>query len=423
MALFASPRDGQLDQKRDVDDRTDRLPAATSIRSLRKAMLPGVPVQNPRSPANRVRTAASSPDLLTPGAFLTERALHLRQLSVEQWGEEHAIEMVGFCPQMVELQTKLDKIGRYREPVLITGESGVGKEWFATAVYLLSNRRGRPLISVNCPQFQQGDLTVSELFGHTKGSFTGAIADRRGAFEEADGGVAFLDEVGDLHVGAQAMLLRALATGEYKPLGATRPRTADVRVVAATNRNLNQLVLVNQFRQDLLFRLWQFHLAVPALRERGNDWRVILEYYLLRLCRRHGVEKRFSTSAMKMLENYQWPGNVRQLISIVTVGYAMADGDTIETADFVSEIEKHNQPGDSADTFFERIATDTKGFWELVYQPFINRDLNRAQVKAIIRRGLAASEGNYRRLLDLLHLPTTDYQRFMDFLRHHDLKP
>jgi DNA-binding NtrC family response regulator len=382
-----------------------------------------VPDLNSSPPAEPGRIPMSAADLLTPGKFMTGSALQLRRASVEHWGDRAAVEMIGLCPQVVELQTKLEKIGRYREPVLITGESGVGKELFAHAVYLLSARKGMPYVSVNCPQFQEGNLTVSELFGHTKGSFTGAIVDRRGAFEEADGGVVFLDEVGDLDVTAQAMLLRTLSTGEYKPLGAARPRTADVRVVAATNQDLNKLVLVNQFRYDLLFRLWYFHLAIPPLRQRGDDWRVVLDYYLLRLCKHHGVAKRFSGSSLRLLESYHWPGNVRQLISIVTIGYAMADGDTIETADFASELEKFDKAADTAEAFYDRLLTGTKDFWELVYQPFIDCDLNRSQVSAIIKRGLATTEGNYRKLLDLLRLPAADYQKFMDFLRHHNLKP
>src|SRR5205807_1248208 len=187
---------------------------------------------------------------------------------------------------------------------------------------------------------QDGNLTVSELFGHTRGSFTGAIADRRGAFEEADGGVIFLDEVGDLHLTAQAMLLRSLQTGEFKPLGATRARSADVRVVSATNRSLNTLVVTNQFRYDLLFRLWYFHLAVPPLRERADDWRLIVEYTLMSLARKDGIAKRMSEPALNALANYHWPGNVRQLISVVTMGYAMAEGTCIESEDIVAEFGK-----------------------------------------------------------------------------------
>lgn len=367
-------------------------------------------------------SAADPGYLLEPGRYLTDRALALRQASVAASRDCTPIEIVGRSPGVEALLVKLEKIRRYNEPVLITGESGVGKEWFARAVHLLGPRCTRPLVTVNCPQFQEGNLTVSELFGHIKGSFTGAVADRRGAFEEAQGSVLFLDEVGDLHPLAQAMLLRAIATGEYKPLGADRARTADVRVVAATNRDLNQLVLVNQFRYDLLCRLWYFHLAVPPLRERGDDWRLLLDFYLHRLAAHHGVAKRFSPSAMKVLENYRWPGNVRQLIGIVTMGYAMADGDVIEEQDFASEMEKYGRAGDDMGLLYERVLAGAS-FWDAVYEPFMNRDLNRAQVKTFIRRALAAADDNYRRLIDLLQLPASDYQRFMDFLRHHDLKP
>src|SRR5262249_52790070 len=159
------------------------------------------------------------------------------------------------------------------------------KEGVAQAVYLFGQMIGRPYIAVNCPQFQEDNMTVSELFGHTKGSFTGALTDRRGAFEEADGGVLFLDEIGDLHPTAQAMLLRVLASGEVRPLGATKHRTVEVRVVSATNRPLNRLIMNQQFRYDLFFRLRHFHLDIPPLRDRGDDWRLVMDYWLARLSR------------------------------------------------------------------------------------------------------------------------------------------
>ncbi|MGE5244843.1 MAG: sigma-54-dependent transcriptional regulator [Betaproteobacteria bacterium] len=380
-------------------------------------------------------------DVVDPAQFMTDRALRVRELSIQRWGEARAIEMVGLSPRFVELQAKLEKFARYHEPVLVTGESGVGKEGVAQAVYLLGTPPGRPYVSVNCPQHQDANLTVSELFGHTKGSFTGAIADRKGAFEEADGGVIFLDEVGDLHLTAQAMLLRTLQVGEFKPLGATRARSASVRVVSATNRSLNTLVVTNQFRYDLLFRLWYFQLAVPPLRDRGDDWRLIIDYRLLNLARKYGVAKRFSAASLRLLEGYSWPGNVRQLTSLVTMGYAMADADLIEPEDFASEMAKAEQtsgvdqpapvppappaPKREVDRDLELYArlTAEGDFWRLVYEPFMERDLNREQVKTIIRKGLADVGGNYRRMIESFRLPGTDYQRFMDFLRHHDLKP
>src|SRR5262245_40730384 len=346
-------------------------------------------------------------DLVTiePSQFMSEQALRIRALSVERWGDHSALEMVGHSPKFLELQSKLAKAARYKEPVLVTGESGVGKEAFAQAVYLLGAQKGRPYVSVNCPQHQDGNLTVSELFGHTRGSFTGAIADRRGAFEEADGGVIFLDEVGDLHLTAQAMLLRSLQTGEFKPLGATKARSADVRVVSATNRNLNTLVVTNQFRYDLLFRLWYFHLAVPALRDRGDDWRLIVDYCLLSLAKKYGIAKRMSGDALRTLGAYYWPGNVRQLISVLTMGSAMAEGTYIEPDDFVAEFNKpvdtdpithHTPPVESLDPpsapavaaaiadiateLFDRITEHGDSFWQTVYERFMDRDLNRSQV-------------------------------------------
>ena len=149
--------------------------------------------------------------------------------------------MVGASPAYVALQQKLQKVARYQEPVLIFGESGVGKEQLAAAIYLLGESLDRPFVSVNCPQYQDGNLTVSELFGHRKGAFTGAITDHRGAFEEADGGVLFLDEIGDLQANTQAMLLRALSTGEFRPLGAAKPRSVEVRVIWLASRSRYRL--------------------------------------------------------------------------------------------------------------------------------------------------------------------------------------
>ena len=359
-------------------------------------------------------------------AVMSERALRIRSLSVERWGEDKAVEMVGLDPAFQDVQAKLEKVAKYREPVLVTGESGAGKEAMAQAIYLLGQGKGRPYVSVNCPQYQEDNLTVSELFGHTKGSFTGAIIDRKGAFEEADGGVIFLDEIGDLNPGAQAMLLRTISTGEFKPLGATRARTAQVRVVAATNRPLNRLVFTQQFRYDLLFRLQHFHLQLPPLRERGDDWRLILDHCLIRLRQRYGVEKHFSPAALNLLAGYPWPGNVRQLISVVTMGYAMADGDTIQPTDFaaqLSDTEDEKEKSDVAQDLYRRIVSTGEDFWSVVYQPFMDRELNRSQVKTIIRKGLLAVDGNYKRLVESFHLTGSDYQKFMDFLRHHELKP
>lgn len=353
---------------------------------------------------------------------LSEIALRVRELSVQTWGEERAVEMVGSAPKLTELHKKIQKIATFQEPVLITGESGVGKESLAQAIYLLSPRIGKPMVSVNCPQYREGNLTVSELFGHKKGSFTGALADRQGCFETANGGVIFLDEIGDLHMSAQVMLLRALANGEFQPLGADYTRRVNVRVVAATNRPLDRLMVGEEFRHDLFFRLQYFLLHIPPLRERGEDWRLLIDYFLTRLYRKYGVRKHFSAESLKILAGYDWPGNVRELMSVTTMGYALSDGATIEPRDFVTRLAQ-SQPATEGEDLYRRLVVEKGNFWDVIYTPFMERHLNRAQVKAIVKQGLIEAQNSYRDLLDVFGLSMNDYQKFMDFLRHHQLKP
>lgn len=360
----------------------------------------------------------------TLGRYLGETAQRVRSLSIDLWGEARAVEMVGLHPSFSDLLARLEKVAGYDEPVLIIGESGCGKELLAEALYLLGARHGRPFIPVNCPQYQDGNLTVSELFGHTRGSFTGAVADRRGCFETGDGGVIFLDEIADLHMSAQVMLLRALATGEFQPLGADKRTSVNVRVIAATNRELNHLMVANEFRHDLFFRLRYFLLTVPPLRQRGDDWRLLLDYALGRLHRKYGVEKRFSAASLNLLAGYHWPGNIRQLMSMTTMGYALAEGNIIEPRDFADQLDHvRANPPESADDLYQRVFVGAQSFWSAVYDPFMRRDLNRSQVKAFIKKGLVESQGSYQGLLKQLGIPQADYQKFMDFLRHHRLKP
>lgn len=347
----------------------------------------------------------------------------VRQLSEESWGAGKRVAIVGRSAAMVDVLRRIEKVAPYEEPILILGESGVGKESLAQAVYLLSDRRGQPFVSVNCPQYLEGNLTVSELFGHRKGSFTGATADRKGCFETADRGVLFLDEIGDLHMSAQVMLLRALASGEFQPLGSDRMKKVNVRVVAATNRSLNQLATEKQFRRDLIFRLRYFPVEVPPLRERGEDWRLLLDHFLDQLRRRYGVAKRFSERSLELLRGYSWPGNVRQLISVATTGYALAASDVIEPADFVDHLEHDRREGSRVDPLLRSLCTHRGDFWKLVQQPYLDRDLNRREVQRLISHGLRQCRGSYRQLLDLWGIEPEHYQKFMDFLRHHRLKP
>ena len=359
------------------------------------------------------------------GSRLQPLSGRIRELSVERWGDARAVEMIGDSPAFVSLLSKIQKFAPFSEPVLITGESGSGKDVVAQALYLLGTPVDKPFVTANCPQFQEDSLAVSELFGHTKGSYTGAGTDRQGAFEVARGGVLFLDEIGDLSPGVQAMLLRALSTGEIKPLGSSMTKQVSVRVLAATNRPLNHLIMTERFRYDLFFRLRHFHVDVPPLRERGHDWEHILDRALCRFCDRYGLRKRFSQAAMDVLAAYSWPGNVRQVVSLAAAGYAMADKNIIDV-DVVTALLEDTMPGarSVAAPLEPAVESGPVGnFWRDVHGPFMRRDLNRREVLRVVRQALERSGGSYRRGLAMLGLPDSDYQKFMAFLRHHRLKP
>lgn len=367
-----------------------------------------------------------------PSAWLTPFASRVAALSEAAWGRPGAVRMVGSSPALLEAQTRLERFARVARPVLITGESGVGKELFARACYLLSPRNGRPFLTVNCAQFADENLLVSELFGHRKGSFTGAATDRKGLFEEADGGVLFLDEVGELSPRAQAALLRAIGVGEIVRLGESRARRVDVRVVAATNRDLRAMVADGSFREDLYYRLAPLRLRVPPLRERGDDWRKIAEAYLAGLSRQAGEPKRLGASAVRALDGYAWPGNVREVRGLLDTAFCLCLGDTLEAADVEPELRPGADELDEdalalaaggAPDPYARMSRGEASFWTAVRDPYLDRELNRDEVRSIVERGLEQAGGSYKRALRAFGLPEGEYLKFMDFLRHHRLKP
>ncbi|MNZ60379.1 Transcriptional regulatory protein ZraR [compost metagenome] len=214
---------------------------------------------------------------------------------------------------MLELYSKIRKVSPTDSTVLIQGESGTGKELVARALHNLSRRAKAPLISVNCAAIPE-TLIESELFGHEKGAFTGATAGRAGLVEAADGGTLFLDEIGELPLEAQARLLRVLQEGEIRRVGSVQSQKVDVRLIAATHRDLKTLAKTGQFREDLYYRLHVISLKLPALRERGNDVLEIARAFLTRQCAQMGREGlRFAADAEQAIRHYSWPGNVREL--------------------------------------------------------------------------------------------------------------
>lgn len=227
------------------------------------------------------------------------------------------IGIIGSCPPMQDLYSKIRKVAPTDSNVLIQGESGTGKELVARALHNLSRRAKAPMISVNCAAIPE-TLIESELFGHEKGAFTGASAGRAGLVEAADGGTLFLDEIGELPLEAQARLLRVLQEGEIRRVGSVQSQKVDVRLIAATHRDLKSLAKIGQFREDLYYRLHVIALKLPALRERGADVNEIASAFLARQSARIGRDDlRFSHEAEQAIRHYSWPGNVRELENAV----------------------------------------------------------------------------------------------------------
>jgi Nif-specific regulatory protein len=242
-------------------------------------------------------------------------------------------ELIGESAPMKQLKGRITKIARATGCVLVRGESGVGKELVARAVHRASNRSDRPMLSVNCAAIPR-DLMESQLFGHKRGAFTGADADHLGWFQQAHSGTLFLDEVGEMTLEGQAKLLRILEGHPFLPVGATNEVTVDVRVIAATNRDLSEIVREKGFREDLYYRLSVFELYIPPLRERGSDIERLVNFFLDHFKLQHGRPGlALSDAARAKLLSYPWPGNVRQLRNVVDSAVVMAEGDVIEPAD------------------------------------------------------------------------------------------
>lgn len=227
------------------------------------------------------------------------------------------IGIIGSCPPMLDMYSKIRKVAPTDSNVLIQGESGTGKELVARALHNLSRRAKAPMISVNCAAIPES-LIESELFGHEKGAFTGASAGRAGLVEAADGGTLFLDEIGELPLEAQARLLRVLQEGEIRRVGSVQSQKVDVRLIAATHRDLKSLAKVGQFREDLYYRLHVIALKLPPLRERGSDVNEIAHAFLARQSARVGrTDLKFAPDAERAISQYSWPGNVRELENAV----------------------------------------------------------------------------------------------------------
>ena len=317
--------------------------------------------------------------------------------------------------------------------VLISGESGVGKEVLAHIIHQRSARARRQFITINCAGVPE-TLLESELFGHMRGSFTDAHRDRRGLLEMADGGTVLLDEVGEMSMRMQTMLLRFLENGEIQRIGSDRFKTTvDVRIIAATNRDLFERTREKEFREDLYYRLNVVHLVMPPLRARREDVPLLFEHFLKVMAEQHKLPMcRVTSEAIEQLESYDWPGNIRELKNVAERVAVRHAGQLLTPRELSMRVSTprpaaagspgaHAAPAASlADALYDRMTRNGESFWQVVFVPFMARDLTRETVREVVRRGLEYTQGNYRMMAPLFNFPATDYKRFLNFLQKHD---
>ena len=350
------------------------------------------------------------------------------------------MQMIGTSAVIRDLREELARVARCDAKVLITGESGTGKEVVARTIGAESLRAAAPFVPVNCAGLPE-NLLESELFGHVKGSFTGAYRDKPGKLEMARNGTIFLDEIGEMTPRMQGLLLRFLETGEIQKVGAEQVAMAsNVRVIAATNRNLRDLITQGLFREDLFFRLNVIHIVVPPLRERREDIPLLVDHFLegLRSGRYNGDGEpsvpsagllvRFSPAAIQAMAQAPWPGNVRQLENVVERLVVTARRDIIDVDDLPAEVRApttarrlaRERRRTVADELFDKLVGHGESFWTAVYPLYMNREITRSNVRDLVHKGLAEARGNYKIVARLFNLEPREYKRFLNFLRKHD---
>jgi two-component system response regulator HydG len=350
--------------------------------------------------------------------------------------QKKEVRLVGQSDAIRLIESEADIAARSDAKVLITGETGVGKEVVARLIHHRSMRASAPLVTLNCAGLPDS-LLESELFGHVRGSFTGAYRDKPGLLEMAPNGTLFLDEVGEMSQRMQAVLLRFLESGEIQRVGADRSHTrVNVRLITATNRDLETEVANGKFREDLFFRLNVIRLSIPPLRDRGGDIPLLVTYFLQSYRQMHQTAAReISPEAMEALVAHRWPGNVRELKNVVERIVLKASGPVVTLADVPADVTRalngrvvghasattdlparSSQAQELASLMLDR----GESFWAAVYPLFVARDLTRADLRTVVQTGLERTNGNYRMLVELFNMPSGDYKRFLSFLRKHD---
>jgi DNA-binding NtrC family response regulator len=352
--------------------------------------------------------------------------------------------LLGESAAIVSLRREIEAAARTDAKVLVLGETGSGKEVVARLIHEQSARTSRAFVAVNCSGIPE-TLLESELFGHTRGSFTGAYRDKPGLVRQADRGTLFLDELGEMSLRMQAVLLRFAETGEIQTIGVDGVTgRSDVRLITATNRNLRERIEQGVFREDLYFRLNIIQIHVPSLRERAEDVMLLLRHYLRRASETHRLHcPDLTPDAEQLLIAYPWPGNVRELKNLAERLVVREWERPIAADDLPSEIRgwrettpiiagaaavptmghesasvsarRPDRSSSTADRLWERLIAG-ESFWTVVHQPFKAHELTRDDLAALIHRGLEHTRGSYRALLGVFGLPPTDYKRFHAFL-------
>lgn len=298
---------------------------------------------------------------------------------------QEQLNIIGNSEKIREVIELIMSVAPTNISVLLTGESGVGKEVVAKAVHQLSPRKNKPMISVNCGAIPEG-LLESELFGHEKGAFTGAIATKKGYFELADGGTIFLDEIGETPLQTQVKLLRVLESGEFMRVGSGDLRKVDVRVIAATNRDLGKMVQNRQFRKDLYYRLKAITIHIPPLRERREDIPLLVDYFVKEALRDNPVPfQGFTPEAMQLIINYSWSGNVRELKNFVESMIVLSGGKVVDT-DLVREhLKDYQEISETASSLPVPVHTTVEqAERELIYKALLSLGVEIRDMKEVL---------------------------------------
>ena len=342
-------------------------------------------------------------------------------------------ELIGTSEATRQIDDDVNWAARSDAKVLLTGESGVGKEVVARLIHDRSQRSRQPMVTINCAGLPDS-LLASELFGHARGSFTDAHRDRAGWLEQANRGSVFLDEVGEMSLQMQALLLRFLENGEIQRVGHEGKLTkVDVRVICATNRALLDRVKTGDFREDLYYRLNVVHIAIPSLRERREDILPLLQYFIRHFAQTHARRvPDIDDDAMAQLLAHDWRGNVREVRNVAERMVIRWRSGAITRADLPPELRQKptvNAWGGAkaervalpcrAETMYRALTEQGENFWSVVHGPFMSRDLTREDLRTLIRMGLQITRGSYRAVVQLFNMPPEDYKRFLNFLRKH----